>query len=201
VLAVVGGHSRNVGKTSVMAGLIAALRQGHWTAMKITQLGHGICSSEGEPCGCEEELDHPYALTEEKEPSGKTDSARYLASGAARSFWLRTRVGALGHAMPAVREILGGSANAIVESNSILQFLKPDVYVVVADPAVADFKESARRCLDRADAVVLIERDRAPAWEGIPERLWAAKPRFVVKPGDYRSAELAEFVGTRLASA
>ena len=49
---VVGGHSRNVGKTSVVAGLIGALREYDWTAVKITQFGHGICSVNGESCGC-----------------------------------------------------------------------------------------------------------------------------------------------------
>jgi cobyrinic acid a,c-diamide synthase len=32
-LIVVGGHSRSVGKTSVVAGLIAALPEFHWSAM------------------------------------------------------------------------------------------------------------------------------------------------------------------------
>ena len=34
---VVGGHSRSIGKTSVVAGLIARLPEFHWTAFKITQ--------------------------------------------------------------------------------------------------------------------------------------------------------------------
>ena len=51
-LIVIGGHSRSVGKTSVVAGLIAALPEYNWTAMKITQHGHGICSADGEPCHC-----------------------------------------------------------------------------------------------------------------------------------------------------
>jgi len=38
-IVVVGGHSRSVGKTSVVAGLIAALREFNWTALKITQFG------------------------------------------------------------------------------------------------------------------------------------------------------------------
>src|SRR6266436_5467605 len=50
---VVGGHTRNIGKTSVVAGLIAALPERHWTAFKVTQFGHGMCSANGEPCDCE----------------------------------------------------------------------------------------------------------------------------------------------------
>ena len=46
---VVGGHSRNIGKTSVVAGLIARLPEFHWTAFKITQYGHGFCTADGKP--------------------------------------------------------------------------------------------------------------------------------------------------------
>ena len=52
-IVVVGGHTKNIGKTSVVAGLIAALPEMRWTAFKITQYGHGVCSANGEPCDCE----------------------------------------------------------------------------------------------------------------------------------------------------
>src|SRR5258708_168842 len=149
-LVVVGGHSRNIGKTSVAAGLIAALPHYNWTAIKITQHGHGICSAAGEPCDCAVEYDHPYAISEESAP-GASDSARFLAAGARRAYWLRTAVGQLGSAVGAIREIVDASENTILESNSILQFLLPDLYLVVVDFAVEDFKESALRYLDRAD--------------------------------------------------
>ena len=44
MLVVVGGHSRNIGKTSVVAGLIRKLRDRKWTALKITQYGNGESS-------------------------------------------------------------------------------------------------------------------------------------------------------------
>ena len=37
---VVGGHSRNVGKTSVVAGLISAFSRYSWTAVKISWHRH-----------------------------------------------------------------------------------------------------------------------------------------------------------------
>jgi dethiobiotin synthetase len=49
-IVVVGGHTRNIGKTSVVAGLVRALPEMRWTAFKITQFGHGVCSANGEPC-------------------------------------------------------------------------------------------------------------------------------------------------------
>ena len=90
MLLVVGGHSRNIGKTSVVEGLIRRFRQKKWTALKITQYGHGVCSHAGEACGCETEPEHPFALSEEY-VAGPTDSGRFLAAGAERSLWLPPR--------------------------------------------------------------------------------------------------------------
>ena len=188
-LVVVGGHSRNIGKTTVVADLIAALPRYNWTAMKITQHGHGICSAVGEPCDCAVEYDHPYAITEES-AAGSTDSARFLAAGARRAFWLRTAVGQLGEAAQVIREIVESSENVIVESNSIMQFWKPDLYIAVLDFAVKDFKDSALRFLDRADCLVTAGNGE-PQWSGVSRRLWESKPRFA-------GAELAGFVEGRL---
>src|SRR5271156_121877 len=126
-LIVVGGHSRSVGKTSVVAGLIAALPEFHWTAMKITQYGHGICSANGKLCDCATD-DHSWAVSEERDRSGESDTSRFLVAGAARAFWVRTEQGRLAEAMPALRQRLEHSRNVIVESNSVLKFLRPDLY-------------------------------------------------------------------------
>ena len=83
---VVGGHTRNIGKTSVVAGLIAALPERRWTAVKITQFGHGVCSANGEPCECET-ADHTIAVSEERSRVSGTDTARFLAAGAEKAFW------------------------------------------------------------------------------------------------------------------
>ncbi len=199
-IVVVGGHTRNIGKTSVVAGLIAGLPAMRWTAMKITQFGHGVCSANGEACECET-ADHRIAISEERGESG-TDSGRYLAAGAERSLWVRTRQGQLVEAMPRIRKEFERSRNTLVESNSILRFLKPDVFLSVLDPAVEDFKDSARRYLDRADAILLPEgttlgRD---AWEGVSEVLYRKIPVIRMRPPAYATAELIEFVRERMRS-
>src|SRR6266481_4602540 len=80
-IVVIGGHTRNIGKTSVVAGLIAALPEMHWTAFKVTQFGHGMCSANGEPCDCETG-EHTVAVSEERAGGDSTtDSGRYLAAG------------------------------------------------------------------------------------------------------------------------
>jgi hypothetical protein len=196
-LVVVGGHTRNIGKTSVAAGIIAALPALNWTAVKITQYGHTVCSLDGDPCDCAGAGDHPYAITEETAPSD-TDSGRFLRAGARRSFWLRTPAGRLGDAIAILRDIIGQSENTILESNSALQFLSPDLYVAVVDFAAADFKASALRYLDRADCLVATGAADAPMWSGVSRRLWESKPLFPADPGGYVGEDLRRFLVARL---
>jgi hypothetical protein len=194
-LIVIGGHSRSVGKTSVVAGLISALREFDWTAVKITQYGHGVCSANGEACDCATG-DHSWAISEERDRSGESDTSRFLVAGAARVLWVRTEQGRLAEAMPSLRQRLEGARNVIIESNSVLKFLRPDLYVTVLDPATADFKNSAREFLDRADAVILHESAGQSAWQLVSLKPVAERPVFQVTPPDYVTAEIIDFVRT-----
>ena len=198
MLIVVGGQSRNLGKTSVVAGLIAALRDRHWTAVKITQYGHGICSSDGQPCECATG-DHTWAVTEERDASGHADTCRFLAAGAEKSYWVRTRQGNLAEAMPALRSKLAGAVNVIVESNSVLKFVHPDLYLTVLDYGTEEFNTSALEFLDRADALVLHAPQGSPAWRGVSWKLITGKPEFQVRPPEYVTPELVDFVASRMA--
>jgi hypothetical protein len=200
-IVVIGGHTRNVGKTSVVAGLIEALRDLHWTALKITQYGHGVCSANGQPCDCTTG-DHSWAINEERDRSGESDTSRFLVAGADHSWWVRTEQGKLAEAMPRIRTILGCTKNAIIESNSILRFVKPDLYLTVLDPATEDFKTSAQQFLDRADAVILhANSDPAdPAWKKVSLKPVANRPTFTITPPQYVTPEIAKFVRTHLRS-
>ena len=197
---VVGGHTRNIGKTSVVAGLIAALPERRWTAIKITQFGHGVCSANGEPCDCET-ADHTLAISEERERESGTDSSRYLAAGAARAFWVRTQQGQLAEAMPHVRQLIAKAENVLIESNSVLRFLQPDLSLSVLDPSIADFKPSALRYLDRTDALIVPQgAEFHAAWPGVSRRLLESKRRFGFTPPLYCTPELAAFVAEWLAA-
>jgi hypothetical protein len=198
-IVVIGGHSRSVGKTSVVAGLIAALPQFEWTAVKITQYGHGICSANGEACDCATG-DHSWAISEDRDRSGESDTSRFLVAGASRSLWVRTEQGRLAEAMPALRQRIESAANVIIESNSVVKFLRPDLYLTVLDPATADFKNSAREFLDRADAVILHESATGddPAWQSVSLKPLARRPVFHITPPPYVTSEIVEFVRSRL---
>lgn len=199
---VIGGQSRDVGKTSMVAGIVSSLPHLNWTAVKITQFGHGVCSQSGEPCACSAVApDCPYALDEERDAFGRSDTSRFLRAGARRVLWLRTPIGKLAAAMPALQAALSGDEHVILESNSVMEFLQPDVYLAILDPAVDDFKISARCFLDRADACVTLgdvaglstRPVLAGAVPGDP-----GKPCFRAERGVWLTPEIVSFIQHRL---
>ena len=200
-IVVVGGQTRNIGKTSVAVGLIASLRELQWTAIKWTQAdteASWYCEQrEGANA-------HSMSITEEHSVDSCTDSSRFLTAGASRSFWVRTRRDQMAEAMPWLHQELARARNAIVESNSILEFLQSDVYLSVLDPTAQDFKPSAQYFLDRADAVVwsggAAETEVArTAWSPGLLRVARSKTQFTVQAPTYTSKSLTEFVKQRIA--
>ncbi len=190
-IVVIGGHSRSVGKTSVVAGLISALREFDWTAVKITQYGHGVCSANGAPCDCAT-ADHTWAISEEQDRSGKSDTSRFLLAGAARALWVRTEQGRLAEAMPALRQKLQNSRHVIMESNSVLKFVRPTLYMSVLDPNTEDFKTSAREFLDRADAVILHSSsgNGETGWQNVSLKPVSGRPVFRISPARDRCTQV-----------
>jgi hypothetical protein len=180
----------------LVCDVIAAFPQANWIAGKITQYGHGVCAQNGDNCDCAPD-EHVCAISWETRADTGTDSSRFLAAGARRSFWLRTKQGFLAEGLPLLRaaleETLAASdaapAPLILESNTLLRFLKPSLYFAVVDPAKDDFKESARVVLDRADALVLRSPadalpSAAPAWTKLPSRLLREKPSVTQREGE-----------------
>jgi len=193
---VVGGHTRSIGKTQLVCDVISAFPRANWIAGKITQYGHGVCAQNGENCDCAPD-EHVCAISWETRVDTGTDSARFLAAGARKSFWLRTKQGFLAEGLPLLRAALQQAIEAIgtelpsviVESNSLLQFLKPSLYFAVLDPAKEDFKDSARAALDRADALVLRGSVNdmtaaGPSWTKLPARLLKEKPSVMQREGE-----------------
>jgi hypothetical protein len=217
---VVGGSNRGVGKTALICGLIAALPEFRWTAIKITGHDHG----------------QPKPVWEETEPGQGTDTARYLAAGAERSLLLASspeqlvwrlrsslqmcchperslarclrqteskdlHLGGLTDAMNFRERRLGQLVslflqdkaqhpNLIFESNSILQYLKPELCLAVADGSGAEPKPSFALAMDQADALVV----RA-AKDGMVE---CPRPLFHLAALERISPEMQSWLRTKL---
>lgn len=195
---IVGGHSRNIGKTALVVDILRAFPAANWTAVKITQYGHGVCSVNGEHCGCAP-AEHPFAINEETDRTGKSDTSRFLLAGAQRALWVRTKQGQLAAALPEIREAVAGAEHLMIESNTLLGFLRPRLYLVVLDPTVADFKESAQRNMDLASAFVLRSVSDPSRWQPGLVSLMERKPQFYQPLGSSLPLPLVDLVRSSIA--
>lgn len=180
MIVVVGGHSRNVGKTTMMCRIIEALPELGWTAVKISPHRHGASGATF------------FTLDEEKAP-GESDTGRYLGAGAKRSLWLRAQRGRLADALPALWGMIDTRRPVIIESNSILACLQPDLYLSVINRSVGDIKETAQRFFAQVSAFVETgdpDAARAPEWEELPESALAGRPLFRAAAPRFESPEL-----------
>ena len=139
ITVVIGGSASGVGKTTLACGLIRALPEFGWVAIKISRHAHGA----------------PGQLIEETESGQGSDTARYLAAGAKRALLLT----AVGTAVPmsALDAACDGCTHAVIESNLILEASTPNICLAVVGDGEA--KPSFTRVLQRADAVVVRRRE------------------------------------------
>jgi len=142
---VVGGGGRGVGKTALVCGLIAALPEFRWTAVKISGHDHG----KTEP------------VYEETQAGQGTDTARYLTAGARRSFLMTAGDEELGLALTRFLRNPTPAGHLIFESNRILRHFRPDLCLAVAGGSESGRKPSLSTLLQCTDATVkLSDRDR-----------------------------------------
>jgi len=203
-MVMVGGHTRNIGKTSVVEGIIKAMPEINWTAVKITQFGHGVCSVNGESCDCAT-AEHQFSITTERQLDSGTDTARFLAAGARRSLWVRTKQGELFTALASLKRKIEGDEFVIVESNSLRRFVTPELYLQVLAPDNIDIKLSAQQFFDLADAYLVVAgRHDERAQEGTLSVLLAReikkkKPCFNVSQGErFMNRDVINFVRSKM---
>jgi hypothetical protein len=159
-LLVVGGQCRKVGKTALVVDLIRAFPRARWTAVKITPYVEAGCPVRGAKCDCGPNQ-HTYAIVEESDRSGRSDTSRFLEAGAERALWVRTKERRVAEALVPLAEELAKAGNVIVESDAIVKLCRPDLFLMVLDPRKDDFKASARDGLRWADAFVFRSRDQS----------------------------------------
>lgn len=143
----VGGAHSGVGKTTYASALISSLRG--WGAIKYTKTG--LYSSI---------IDDRALLSEE----GK-DTKRLLDAGADAVLWVKAPPSELPEVLPAAVERLSNCTGILVEGNSAIEFLRPDIIIFISGSGAHDTKDSARRILSMAHVVVSREGIN-PAYPG-----------------------------------
>jgi hypothetical protein len=143
---VVGGSEKGVGKTTLICGLIAALAEYRWTAVKITSHDYGRPESIWE----ETAIAAPIAGV----PA--TDTARFLSAGAHRALLVTVEEAAMDLKVAELQKQLEPAANIIYESNRIMHYLKPSLCLGIVGGEVDEAKASFAGFLRKADAVVAL---------------------------------------------
>lgn len=157
-LLLIGAASRDAGKTRLATALLERLAATRpVNAAKVTVIhegGGGGCARGGDGCGvCASLQGAPFLLTEEHGDQPDKDTARMLAAGATRVFWLRVAAPHLAEGRDALLDALGTSLPVVCESNTFRRAIDPDVFLVLRRAGSSTMKVSCRAVLPLADAV------------------------------------------------
>ena len=158
ILIGIGGAHSGSGKTTYASLLFQRLRG--WGGIKYTKTD--IYSS------LIDERD--VLLTEGK------DTRRMLDAGAERVLWVKSPPSELGELLPLAMEKLSDLKGVIIEGNSAIEFLVPDIIIFMFGNNSEKLKESAKGILGKAD-VVLSE-------EG-PSAMVSGRARYFKKSPEY----------------
>lgn len=170
---VVGGNGKDVGKTSLICGLIRALPEFGWVAVKVT--AHAYGAAEG--------------IVEEQEAGSQSDTARYLAAGAKRAFLISAGDGEVAGLLAALREEIGAETAIIFESNRVVGLVEADACLAVVQDG-RDAKPSFEVFLQKADAIVVGGESDACS-EGV-------RPHLALRDMEQVSPSMTEWVREKL---
>jgi len=137
---VVGGNGRGAGKTSLICGLIRAMPEHRWTAVKITSHAHG----------------HSEPVCEEKIAGQGTDTGRYLEAGAHCALLVTAHEGTMASIVQEILVKHAANTHLIFESNSVLRYMRPNLCLAVASDLKGARKpsfEMVERCMDATVAL------------------------------------------------
>ena len=183
-LIVVGGHSRHVGKTTLVMTLLQCLEPAQWVAVKISGHSHRL-----EPGPQPGEPDERAAL----------QSARFREAGARNALLLRAPDDRFADAAATVQGLVDAGNNVIAESNRLVAWCKPDLVLFVVAPAISDWKPSSGLCLRAADAIVTFgEHALSGRAHASHDDVGLGLPRFHLDGGQLQTKALVSLLRRRL---
>jgi molybdopterin-guanine dinucleotide biosynthesis protein A len=153
----IGSAGANVGKTELACAIIHKFcKSNPLIGIKVTtiQAKDGQCPRGGAGCGVCSSIDGNFLITEETDRASGKDTARLLAAGAGRVFWLRVIRAHLDEGLTSLLDVVGPDATLICESNSLRQVVEPGLFLMVTSGGGRPWKKSAREVAEFADKVV-----------------------------------------------
>ncbi len=139
IVSIAGAHSGS-GKTTLAERLIARL-EGNWGAVKYTKTAFYTSIT-----------DDSAIITQSDK-----DTARLLNAGARKVIWVQSPPGELDEALSVALAGISDVDGIIVEGNSPIEFLDPDVILFIFGKDTSRIKNTAQEALSRASLVVYLK--------------------------------------------
>jgi molybdopterin-guanine dinucleotide biosynthesis protein A len=153
----IGSTGRNVGKTEFACAIIKGFQAAHPTVgVKVTVVveGESTCPRGATGCGVCAALKEDFEVSEETGGHPGKDTARMLASGARRVFWVRCRRAAIDGAIAALRTRLDPGTLVVAESNSLARAIEPDLFLMITNDRSSSTKPTAADVMGLAQRLV-----------------------------------------------
>jgi hypothetical protein len=173
---IIGGTDRNTGKTTLAEKLIEKFgSKVPVTAVKIANIKPGNERFHGHDV---KSFRDKILIKKETRSNGSKDSMRFLKAGAFESWFIQTEDAFLPETFPEIQTVLKDAQWVVCESNSLRNFVKPGLFIMVKGKDVAPSKKDVPGLLQLADVVV-----EALQWEQfdtLVERIEIKDEKFVL---------------------
>lgn len=148
-LIVVGGQASKIGKTSVAAAILSRFRNCAWAAAKTTSHLH-------QPDNCQLAASaNDWRIWKQILPGNDSDTARFLSAGAQIALLLQAGDSSMPMATAALQRELAGHNYVIIESNRIVDYVRPDLFLLLASASREEVKSSYARRVLQADMLLV----------------------------------------------
>jgi len=148
----VGGSSRNVGKTTFVCKLIEKFsKERKIVGLKIKTIYEGDQFFHGTD---RTPLESDFRLVEELDKDSVEDTGKMLRAGAQRTFKLKVKSHSLIEAFDYFKNQLNGQCLIICESNSLRKVVKPAIYLLIKHENEQNMKPSAKELEKFADKII-----------------------------------------------
>jgi hypothetical protein len=152
-LLLIGGASRNVGKTTLIARIIGHFSKNNSIiGLKIKTISDSDTYFHGKDA---KKYFEKYLLEEGNQAEVNDDTGKMILSGAKRSFLLRTKSEYLAEAFQFFLSQIDESELIVCESNSLRKYVVPDLFLLIKNDNEGSMKPSAKELSNLADRFIL----------------------------------------------
>ncbi len=148
----IGGATRNVGKTTFTCSVIENVRKKHnIIALKIKTIYQGDDFFHGKD---RHPLKGNYRIIKETETKGNEDTQRMLKAGASSVFRIKSKNEFLKEAFTEFYSQIPENSFIVCESNSLRNILNPSLFLLIKHINSNEMKPSAKKLAPLADKII-----------------------------------------------